>query len=155
MSEVHKGGCACGAIRRESGDAAALGAADWLSLAAAPAFAIIALLAAAHGGGPADILCSATHEGLPLSGMTLMYVLMSIFHSAPWLKPISRQTKRPQGAQPTRNKAAPRSEQAFESGRTSETQPCLGSVPVFVLPAGRRSGAVFDAEIVRLVEVLA
>jgi hypothetical protein len=115
MSEIHTGRCAAGAIRRESGDAAPLGAADWLSLAAAPTFAIIALLTAAHGGGPADILCSAAHEGLLLSGMTLMYVLMSIFHSAAWLKLISRQTKRPQSAQPTRNKGLHRSEQAFES----------------------------------------
>ncbi|CAN5154339.1 hypothetical protein BH10PSE6_BH10PSE6_01560 [soil metagenome] len=106
MSEAPTGGCASAAIRLENGDAAALGAADWLSLAAAPAFAIMALLTAAHGG-PADILCSAAHEGSPLSGMTLMYALMSAFHSAPWLKLISRQTKRPQGARPTRNKPAP------------------------------------------------
>ena len=45
MSEAHAGGCASGAIRHESGDAAALGAADWLCLAAAPTFAIMALLA--------------------------------------------------------------------------------------------------------------
>lgn len=62
--------------------------ADWLSLAAAPVFAIMALLTAARGG-PADVLCSAAHDGLPLNGMTLMYVLMSAFHSAPWLRLIS------------------------------------------------------------------
>jgi len=107
MSEVHIGGSASGAISRESGDAAPMGAADWLSLAAAPVFAIMALLTATQRGGPADILCSAAHEGSPLSGMTLMYALMSVFHSAPWLKLLSRQTKRPQGARPTRNKAAP------------------------------------------------
>ena len=70
-------------------------AAAWLSLAAAPAFAIMALLTATHGGGPADILCSAAHDGSPLSGMTLMYALMSVFHSTSWLKLVSsRQTTR-------------------------------------------------------------
>ena len=47
-----------------------LGAADWLSLAAAPTFAAMALLTAVVGGGP-------------------MYLLMSAFHSPPWLKVIS------------------------------------------------------------------
>jgi hypothetical protein len=92
-SKAHTGGHG-GAIPRQSGDAAALNAADWLSLAAAPAFAIMALLTAAHVGSPADILSPAAHDGSPLSGMTLMYVLMSIFHAAPWLKLISRQKKR-------------------------------------------------------------
>lgn len=68
MSEIYTGGRASGAIDPESGGAAALGVADWLSLAATPAFAIMALLTAAHGG-PADILCSAAHVGSPLSGM--------------------------------------------------------------------------------------
>jgi hypothetical protein len=85
MSETHAGGCAFGAIRHESGDAAAFGAADWLSLAAAPTFAIMALLTDILGGGP-DMLCAAAS---PLSGMVPMYLLMSAFHSAPWLKLIS------------------------------------------------------------------
>lgn len=69
--------------------------ARWLSLAAAPAFAIMALLTATHGGGPADILCSAVHGSSPLSGMVPMYVLMSVFHASPWLKLISgRQVRR-------------------------------------------------------------
>ena len=62
---------------------------NYLSPAAAPAFAIMALLTAAHAG-PADILCSAAHEGSPLSGMTLMYALMSVFHAAPWVRRVSR-----------------------------------------------------------------
>jgi len=58
---------------------------DWLSLAAAPAFAIMALLTSASGfGGPPDI------HGSPLAGMVPMYALMSAFHSAPWLTLISR-----------------------------------------------------------------
>lgn len=62
---------------------------EWLSLAAAPAFAAMALLTAAHGGGPADMLCSAAHGGFPLGGMVPMYLLMSVFHSAPWLRLVS------------------------------------------------------------------
>ena len=31
------------------------------------------------------MLCSAAH-GAPLDGMVPMYLLMSAFHSAPWLK---------------------------------------------------------------------
>jgi hypothetical protein len=72
-----------------SGNAAALGAADFLCLAAAPAFAIMALLTGVFGGRPPDMICSAAHEASPLSGMVPMYVLMSAFHSVPWLKLIS------------------------------------------------------------------
>jgi hypothetical protein len=89
MSEAHTGGGACGAIRHEGGNAAALGAADWLCLAAAPTFAIMALLTGLLGAGPPDMLCSAAQEGSPLSGMAPMYLLMSAFHSTPWLKLIS------------------------------------------------------------------
>ena len=68
---------------------AALGAADWLCLAAAPTFAIMALLTTVPGGGPLDMLCSAAPDASPLTGMGPMYVLMSAFHAAPWLKLIS------------------------------------------------------------------
>jgi len=76
------------ATRDETGrrsDAAALGAAGWLGLAAAPTFAVMALLACVPGGD-ADMMCSAAHGVSPLSGMVPMYLLMSTFHSAPWLK---------------------------------------------------------------------
>ena len=86
MGEAHTGGCACGAIHHESSNAAALGAGDWLCLAAAPTFAIMALLTGVLGGGPPDMLCPAAHDASPLSGMVPMYLLMSAFHSAPWLK---------------------------------------------------------------------
>ena len=89
MSEAHTRGRAYGAIRYESGNAAALGAADWLCLAAAPTFATMALLTGVLGGGQLDMLCSATQGALPLSGMVPMYLLMSAFHLAPWLKLIS------------------------------------------------------------------
>jgi hypothetical protein len=64
----------------------AAGAANFLSLAAAPTFAGMALLTGVLGSGPADVLCSATHGASPLSGMVLMYALMSAFHLGPWLK---------------------------------------------------------------------
>jgi hypothetical protein len=89
MSEAYSGGSASGAIHHESGNTATLGAADWLSLAAAPSFAIMALLTGVLGGGPPDMLCSAAQDASPLSGMVPMYLLMSAFHSAPWLKLIS------------------------------------------------------------------
>ena len=85
MSKVYPGEGSGGALR----EATALRATDWLSLAAAPTFAVMALLTGAPGGGPSDLLCSAAHDTSPLSGMALMYVLMSAFHAAPWLKLIS------------------------------------------------------------------
>jgi hypothetical protein len=89
MSEAGAGGSARGAIPYESGAVAARGAADWLCLAATPTFAIMALLTGALGGGPSVMICSAAHDGSALSGMVPMYLLMSAFHSAPWLKLIS------------------------------------------------------------------
>jgi hypothetical protein len=68
-------------------------AADWISLAAAPTFAIMALLAGIFGGGHADLICSAAYGVSSLNGMVPMYVLMSAFHSAPWLKLISRRRR--------------------------------------------------------------
>ena len=89
MSESHCGGSDGGANHRESRNAAVLGAADWLCLAAAPTFAVMALLTGVLSVGPPDMLCSAAHTS-PLSGMVPMYVLMSAFHSAPWLKLVLR-----------------------------------------------------------------
>jgi hypothetical protein len=88
MSEAYSR-CAGGAIRSGSGNAATLGAANWLSFAAAPTFATMALLTSVLGGGPSDMLCAAARDASPLSGMASMYLLMSAFHSAPWLKLIS------------------------------------------------------------------
>ena len=88
MSEAYSGGSASGAIRHESGQVHAVGAAGWLSLAAAPTFAIMALLTGL-GGGPPDMLCSAAQDASPLSGMVPMYLLMSAFHAVPWLKLVS------------------------------------------------------------------
>jgi hypothetical protein len=60
-----------------------------LSLAAAPSFAIMALLAGLQDSGMPDMLCSAAHDASLLNGMVPMYVLMSAFHSAPWLRLVS------------------------------------------------------------------
>jgi hypothetical protein len=79
------GGAGCG----ERGAAAASPViARWLSLAGTPTFATMALLTSLLGGPPDDLLCSAGH-GSPLTGMIPMYLLMSAFHLAPWLKLIS------------------------------------------------------------------
>ena len=75
-----------GAIPRESRNAATSGIADWLYLAAAPTFAVMALLTSFSGSS--DVLCASAGAS-PLSGMVPMYLLMSAFHLAPWLKLIS------------------------------------------------------------------
>jgi hypothetical protein len=55
----------------------------WLSLAAAPVLAAMALLTAL--GGRDDVaMCLTSHAGW--SGMAPMYLLMSAFHAAPWLE---------------------------------------------------------------------
>lgn len=90
MSQICIGGSGGKAARR---NAAALRVADGLVLAASPTFAIMALLTGVLGGGPADILCSAAHAS-PLSGMVTMYLLMSAFHAAPWLKLIRASARR-------------------------------------------------------------
>ena len=78
-------------IHHGSSNATARGAADWLLLAATPAFTVMALLTVVLGGGASDMLCSATYGARPLSGMVPMYMLMSVFHLAPWLKLIARE----------------------------------------------------------------
>jgi hypothetical protein len=77
-----------------NGNAAFFSAADWLCLAAAPTFALMALLTGVLGGGPPDLLCSGMQGASPLSGMVPMYLLMSAFHSASWLKLVSSRRSR-------------------------------------------------------------
>ena len=74
MSETHLG----------TSSSARFGAANFLTLAAAPTFAVMALLTCVVGG-PSDALCSIAGSS-HLGGMVPMYLLMSAFHLAPWLK---------------------------------------------------------------------
>jgi hypothetical protein len=60
----------------------ALVVAKWLRMAASPVFTIMALLTSLDAS-PMDSMCSHGHASL--SGMVPMYLLMSAFHSAPWL----------------------------------------------------------------------
>jgi hypothetical protein len=68
------------------GRLAPLHAANWLSLGAAPTFAFMAALTCILGGGAHDALCSALSNTSAPNGMVTMYMLMSGFHLAPWLK---------------------------------------------------------------------
>ena len=63
---------------------AAHGFAGWLSLAAAPTFAAIALLSALFESDASALLCGPA--AFPLEGMVPMYLLMSLFHLSPWLR---------------------------------------------------------------------
>jgi hypothetical protein len=72
------------------GGRAASGASSWLGLAAAPTFAIMTLWTGLFSGQP-GMLCMAMQGSSPMSGMTLMYLLMSLFHAPPWLRLISSQ----------------------------------------------------------------
>ncbi|AZO38903.1 hypothetical protein EOA27_04505 [Mesorhizobium sp. M2A.F.Ca.ET.037.01.1.1] len=64
------------------------GLADWLCLAAAPTFAMMALLTAAYGDH--DTMCMSAAS--VLSGMAPMYLLMAGFHLTPWLRLMARRT---------------------------------------------------------------
>jgi hypothetical protein len=84
MSETDIGQRGSGAVDVEHGNTAA----DVLHLAAAPTFAIMAVLTGVLGSGSPDALCSIASTS-PLSGMVPMYLLMSAFHSASWLRLVS------------------------------------------------------------------
>jgi hypothetical protein len=64
-------------------------AADWLGLAAAPAFALMAVVTAVLGVGAEPLCSTAQHGGSLISGMVPMYLMMGAFHSPPWLRLIS------------------------------------------------------------------
>lgn len=77
------------AIGRDISNTATLGAADWLGLAAAPTFAIMALLADVLGGEKMVMICGTAQAPSAIGGMVPMYLLMSGFHLAPWLRLIA------------------------------------------------------------------
>lgn len=68
--------------------------ADWLHLAATPCFAVMALLNTDSDGRAMDAFCFAEHRDAALGGMVPMYLLMSAFHLAPWLRLIGARRRR-------------------------------------------------------------
>ena len=66
-------------------------AAGWLSLAASPTFGLMAWVSAR--GGQA-MYCLPTPGDWPIDGMAWMYLLMGIFHLAPWLRLASALARR-------------------------------------------------------------
>jgi hypothetical protein len=91
MSQACSGGSNERAMHR---NARTLSTTDVLALAASPTFALMALLTAVLGSGPAELLCS-TALASPLNGMVTMYLLMSAFHATPWLKLIRTSAGQP------------------------------------------------------------
>ena len=77
-------------MSRASGGDATMNTAmgEVLAFAAAPTFAVMALLTVLTGGDQMDMLCTAAHAS-PLSGMVPMYLLMSAFHLTPWARLVS------------------------------------------------------------------
>jgi hypothetical protein len=67
-----------------------IGRRDWLGLAAAPTFAIMALVTGGRDGGQMAMVCATAPDASPLGGMAAMYLLMSAFHLTPWLNLIAR-----------------------------------------------------------------
>ena len=76
----------------------------------------MALLTGVLGGGPMDFFAR-LEDGSPLSGMVTMYVLMSAFHLAPWLKLISARRSGVAGPDP-----------AFAKSNSAEPSPPVNSL---------------------------
>jgi hypothetical protein len=58
--------------------------ARWLTLASSPTFALMALISTINA--PPQSMCATGTFFLPVDGMTMMYLLMTLFHLPPWLK---------------------------------------------------------------------
>jgi hypothetical protein len=89
MTAAHPAASTGGASCDDEVAGVALAVVDWLRLAAAPTFAIMALVTGILGSGQPDMLCSAGGHASALTGMTAMYGLMCAFHLPPWLKLVS------------------------------------------------------------------
>ena len=66
----------------------------WICLAATPVFALMALLTSIDVLEMPHMHGSMEYGGSVLGGMGFMYLLMSVFHAAPWLRR-SRRSHRP------------------------------------------------------------
>ena len=58
--------------------------AGWLGLAASPTFAVMTWFTVANT--PPSMMGASPSGGLPIGGMSWMYILMCLFHLSPWLK---------------------------------------------------------------------
>ena len=63
-----------------------------LGIAAAPSFAAMAVITTLLGGDGRGMICGL--DPFSLAGMVPMYLLMSVFHSGPWLKLIGERWSR-------------------------------------------------------------
>ena len=59
-----------------------------------PGFALMALATGLVHDGATDMLCSAAHGPWSIGGMAPMYLLMSAFHAAPWLRLVAGAMRR-------------------------------------------------------------
>lgn len=57
-----------------------------LGLAATPVFAVMALLSYMAEDDAFHLLCSHGQGGIMITGMAVMYALMSVLHLGPWLR---------------------------------------------------------------------
>ena len=83
MTQVMHRRASGNADRSDSTPPTDTGLADWLHLAATPTFAVMPLLTAITGG---EMTCMGMAGSSPLGSMGLMYLLMSAFHAAPWVR---------------------------------------------------------------------
>ena len=77
-----------------SAGAADRGIAEWLCLAVAPVCALMALYVGVFDGSASGAMSPAMHPTSPLGGMAPMYLLMGLFHAAPWVRLISSRRRR-------------------------------------------------------------
>jgi hypothetical protein len=85
------GTSASGITRGDDESVATAVIARWLHLAATPTFAVMALSTLVLDSGPPNAFCAGA-GGSALSAMASMYLLMALFHLAPWLKLMSRRS---------------------------------------------------------------
>jgi hypothetical protein len=78
------------------------GASGLLCLAATPVFAAMAW---ATRGGDMPGMDMPGMASSPLNGMALMYLLMAVFHAAPWLNVIANRRSAPHHTQPKESEA--------------------------------------------------